>query len=1155
MVKSNSMFRRVASTVMAVLIVLSTIVVMDTSLVSAATKKYVTSIKTSAKSVTVEAGKTKNVKITVKVAKNASKKFTVKSSNTKVATAKVSGSYVKITAKSSASDKAKATVTVTTKDKGKKGKKLSASIKVTVKKPLKSISLKSSDSEITVGETAKLTVASKTKGAKIQKTVFSSSDNDVAIVDERGTVTGLKASASPVVITAVSTDYYGNKAKASVKITVKDTEAPKLEKIKLTANPDTISVGSTSTLTVVSDTDGVEIARVEYRSDNDYIATVNSGGIVSGQHSGVAPIIVTAYDANGNSATATISITVNELISATITGVEKSAALFVGETKILNPVAVDTEPNFSYVSDNEKVATVSSAGVITALSEGTATITVRIVGTNASAVCVVTVKDNAPGIESFRATHADVLTVKLTAPVAQSDRDKINVKLTKGTIAMKPEIRWSDDGSYIYLSNDSELEATSYNILISSNDVSLDINKNTAGCTVEPRAVKGVRIKTVRVPKADNVKIYFDALDNYDDPVADIAANRFNWVISSSEASVKIEDITNQMEISHVGYLLLNLKNISNLVPDRTSLTFKAEWKDNPREINTISKVDVVSLNVQSIKLSGFVQSEIFESSKAQPYTLKYEAKDQYGDDIDWSLYKEKAYNNTFTAYSSNDSLVSAPTVYDGKLVVYVEPNQNGKATISVTGNDLKTSYVDIEVLPAPKPVRIKFDEELTLIAGDDEDKRVPVTFVDQYGNDMTTGSVSVSVFNDTFATPRMSSPGLLVEYRVMENRSYLVFNAKNLTSRGNITVSYSTYSDNNELINSPYTVTVNELRRASTIKLITTPETEMVIGQTCRFRFEILDNHGARWTGGNVIVELETSNHHYIEADYVMVNDTGLGEMAITASNKSDGVVDDVVVTFRMYDADNFVEGSNENVPIYSLGTEYHVKVYDNFNEIKTTTNYVKDTEIKSGQTIQITLELYNEGNLLTSYNRSYSKVAIREGFVEKTDDGYETTFYSDIQYVDISFVNGKATFNVQTNKAGDIEFMGLLPAIGKDDDVMFNTSVIEPIKVVAGDVVKYDIKFIVTDDEVYMAVFALDTNNNVKTDYVPTDSTYITLSSPTGTYKPSDYIYGVDSINGYIPADFSGGYAVFRLKDYIPNGATVTVKNGNISGSCLID
>ena len=100
----------------------------------AAAKKYVTGIKVAKSKVTLEEGKNTKINVTVKVKGSAKKTIKVKSSSSavKVKAGKVSKKGVTpitITAKKAG----KATITVTTVGKNKKNKKLSKTIKVTVK--------------------------------------------------------------------------------------------------------------------------------------------------------------------------------------------------------------------------------------------------------------------------------------------------------------------------------------------------------------------------------------------------------------------------------------------------------------------------------------------------------------------------------------------------------------------------------------------------------------------------------------------------------------------------------------------------------------------------------------------------------------------------------------------------------------------------------------------------------------------------------------------------------------------------------------------------------------------------------------------------------------------------------------------------------------
>lgn len=106
-----------------------TLAVPGTTKASAASKKYVKSLKVKS-SVSVEKGKTKKITPTVKVVKKASKEVTVTSKKPSIAKASYKKGKIVIQGKKVGST----TVTVKTKAKNKKGKKLTKKIKVTVTK-------------------------------------------------------------------------------------------------------------------------------------------------------------------------------------------------------------------------------------------------------------------------------------------------------------------------------------------------------------------------------------------------------------------------------------------------------------------------------------------------------------------------------------------------------------------------------------------------------------------------------------------------------------------------------------------------------------------------------------------------------------------------------------------------------------------------------------------------------------------------------------------------------------------------------------------------------------------------------------------------------------------------------------------------------------
>ncbi len=162
--------------------------------------------KLSATKATLYTGQSKTIKVTTP---KTWKSVKVKATTSKKSVATVKTSTKKVTVKAVKAGTAKVTVKVTGKKSGKAAKKtLSATI--TVKNP--SLTLKASANEVAVGSTAQITATVKPANTKV---TYATSEATIATVDEKGTVTGVKA--GDVTITAKA-----GKTSKTVKMTVKN---------------------------------------------------------------------------------------------------------------------------------------------------------------------------------------------------------------------------------------------------------------------------------------------------------------------------------------------------------------------------------------------------------------------------------------------------------------------------------------------------------------------------------------------------------------------------------------------------------------------------------------------------------------------------------------------------------------------------------------------------------------------------------------------------------------------------------------------------------------------------------------------------------------------------------------------------------------------
>ncbi|MHB8158689.1 MAG: Ig-like domain-containing protein, partial [Desulfocucumaceae bacterium] len=136
--------------------------------------------------------------------------------------------------------------------------------------------------------------------------------------------------------------------------------------------PVSLLAGQTVPLEVVTDPAG---ATLQYSSGSPDIAEVDAGGNITGICEGTAYITVTASKAGFLSSSVTIPVTVGK--GAIMLDVTGPGTLVVGQTAQLNPVTSPVSGvTLSYSSDNTGVAEVDNSGLIRAICNGTAEITV-----------------------------------------------------------------------------------------------------------------------------------------------------------------------------------------------------------------------------------------------------------------------------------------------------------------------------------------------------------------------------------------------------------------------------------------------------------------------------------------------------------------------------------------------------------------------------------------------------------------------------------------------------------------------------------------------------------------------------------------------------------------------------------------------------------
>ena len=307
------------------------------------------------------------------------------------------------------------------------------------------VTLEKNTFSLVAGKTAKITPVVAPDDVTLQDyTVkYTSSNTDVATVDNGGTITAVAAGKAE--ITVVVDDGIDTHS-ATASVTVADQEIPATG-IELSESEKTVSVGEkfklTAAITPEDSTDDVI-----WTSSDPTVAAVDENGNVTAKAVGTAEITATAGEVS-----AVCKLTVKAVEVSEVTLDKTEISLTEGETAQLTAsVKPDNaaDKSVTWTSSDPTVAAVSD-GKITALSAGKATITATAGGK--SATCVVTVTASAVEVTEVTLDKTEISltegeTAQLTASVKPDDAADKSVTWTSSD----PTVAAVSDGKITALS-------------------------------------------------------------------------------------------------------------------------------------------------------------------------------------------------------------------------------------------------------------------------------------------------------------------------------------------------------------------------------------------------------------------------------------------------------------------------------------------------------------------------------------------------------------------------------------------------------------------------------------------------------------------------------------------------------------------------------
>ena len=210
---------------------------------------------------------------------------------------------------------------------------------------------------------------------------YVSDDSGVYSVDENGVVTALTNGTGFIIVSVGDDEVY---AKNTTVVTV----SVSLNDACVSGEDMALNVGEIGAIKYSTDPEGLKVSFVE---DDSGVVSVDEHGIVTALKQGKANITITVGDNRRyalNSTVVTVSVSLND---ACVSG--EDMALNVGETGAIKYSAVPKGLDVSFVEDGSGVVSVDEHGIVTALKQGSANITITVgdnkkYALNSTIICV-----------------------------------------------------------------------------------------------------------------------------------------------------------------------------------------------------------------------------------------------------------------------------------------------------------------------------------------------------------------------------------------------------------------------------------------------------------------------------------------------------------------------------------------------------------------------------------------------------------------------------------------------------------------------------------------------------------------------------------------------------------------------------------------------
>ena len=573
------------------------------------------------------------------------------SSDEKVATVSTTGEVTAVAP-------GKAAITVTTEDGAK-----TAKCEVTVNKriyPVESVSLDKTSLELTEGDKATLTATVLPENASNKNVSWASNDEKVATVSAAGEVTAVAPGKAAITVTTED-GAKTTKCEVTVSKRIYPVESVSLDKTSLE-----LTEGDKATLTATVLPDNATNKNVSWSSSDEKVATVSASGEVTAVAPGKAAITVTTED---GAKTAKCEVTVNKKIyPVESVSIDKtSLELTEGDKATLTATVLPdnaTNKNVSWSSSDEKVATVSANGEVTAVAPGKATITVTTEDGAKTAKCEVTVNKKIYPVESV---SLDKTSLELT----EGDKATLTATVLPDNATNKNVTWTSSDEKVATVSASGEVTA------VAPGKAAITVTTEDGAKTAKCEVTVNKKIYPVESVSLDKTSLELTEGDKATLTATVLPENATNKNVSWSSSDEKVATVSANGEVTAVA-------------PGKAAITVTSEdgAKTAKCEVTVKAKtihVESITLNKTELRLEPLDKFTLTATVKPDNATNK---------EVKWSTSDDSIVTFFFgdiMARKAGTAIITATTV-DGGLTATCKVTVKDWGTVDVTGISLNKS-------------------------------------------------------------------------------------------------------------------------------------------------------------------------------------------------------------------------------------------------------------------------------------------------------------------------------------------------------------------------------------------------------------------------------------------------------------------------------